>query len=262
MSAQLVWAFGIGLLWGSFANVLIYRLPRMVMAADTTLFNLSKPASHCPHCQTPLRVWHNIPLISFVLLRGQCAHCGARIRLQYPMIELLTGGIWAACAWQWGFSPTAACWALLGTSLLALAVIDWQTTLLPDLLTQALVWGGLIASSLGTIDIDLSLSVWGAALGYGSLWLVATAFKTLTQKEGMGAGDFKLLAALGAWLGPWALIPLVLLASIAGAVVGIGLKLTHRLNEDGYIPFGPFLAAAGALIAWLGLSPFLRIMSA
>jgi leader peptidase (prepilin peptidase)/N-methyltransferase len=136
--------------------------------------------------------------------------------------------------------------------LLALSVIDWQTTYLPDALTQPLLWLGLLASSLNLIDLSVQHAVWGALAGYGSLWLVATVFERLTGKVGMGAGDFKLLAALGAWLGPFALIPLVLMASVCGALVGVWLQSTQRLERGGYVPFGPFLALAGAVQTFLG----------
>jgi len=255
-------AFGLGLMLGSFMNVVIYRLPRMVMADDDanhahSRFDLYWPASHCPQCQTPLKVRHNIPLFSFMWLKGRCGFCQAAISPLYPWIELITGLMWVACAWHWGFNITALCWATFATTLLALAVIDWQTTLLPDDLTQALVWGGLIASTSGWISVGVDHAVWGVAIGYSILWSVAALFERITGKQGMGAGDFKLLAGLGAWLGPLALIPLLILASLSGAVFGLALKFTHRLSPDGYVPFGPFLAAAGMLIAVIGINPLL-----
>jgi leader peptidase (prepilin peptidase)/N-methyltransferase len=253
-------AFGLGLVIGSFVNVLIHRLPRMVMAelkADQSQprYDLSWPASHCPHCHTTLKWQHNIPLLSFIGLKGRCGFCQQAISPLYPWIEFVTGLTWVACAWHWGFNTTALCWALFATTLLALAVIDWQTTLLPDDLTQALVWGGLMASAMQWLPIGLDQSVWGAVTGYGVLWLVATVFQHLTGKQGMGAGDFKLLAGLGTWLGPLAMIPLLILASLSGAIFGLTLKFTHRLPADGYVPFGPFLAAAGLLIAVVGTAP-------
>jgi leader peptidase (prepilin peptidase)/N-methyltransferase len=150
-------------------------------------------------------------------------------------------------------STTGFCWAGFATVLLALSVIDWQTTLLPDDLTQTLVWGGLLASALGWLALPVSLSVWGAVIGYASLWSIATAFERITGKQGMGAGDFKLLAGLGTWLGPLALLPVVMLASMCGACMGLFLKFTHRLPDDGYVPFGPFLAAAGITVAVIGM---------
>jgi leader peptidase (prepilin peptidase)/N-methyltransferase len=157
-----------------------------------------------------------------------------------------------ACAWHWGFNFTGLSWALFATLLMTLSVIDWQTTLLPDDLTQGLLWTGLLASACAWISVSPSNSICGAALGYGSLWSVATLFERVSGKQGMGAGDFKLLAALGAWVGPLALIPIVLFASLSGAMVGLYLKWTQRLNDEGYIPFGPFLACAGMVVAFLG----------
>jgi leader peptidase (prepilin peptidase)/N-methyltransferase len=258
MTWDMALAFGFGLLIGSFVNVLIYRLPRMVMAEHSTEGHMQRddlcwPASHCPHCLTPLQVWHNIPLLSFAWLKGRCSFCRQAIGMQYLVIELTTGLIWMLSSWHWGLNVTAFCWAGFATVLLALSVIDWQTTLLPDELTQGLLWSGLIANALGWLTLPLPQSVWGAAIGYMSLWTVATAFERFTGKQGMGAGDFKLLAALGAWLGPLALLPVVMLASLSGAMVGLGLKFTHRLRDDGYVPFGPFLAAAGFGVAIVGI---------
>jgi len=262
MNETLSLAVGIGLIIGSFVNVLIYRLPRMVMPHTapghndaTDRFDLCWPASHCTHCFTPLKFWQNIPLLSFIWLKGRCGFCHHAIPLLYPCIEIFTASIWLLSAWYWGFNATGLCWAFFITALMAASVIDWQTTLLPDVLTQSLVWVGLIASTLGVIPATPDQSIWGAIAGYASLWTVATAFERLTGKQGMGAGDFKLLAGLGAWLGPLALIPLVLLASLSGTLVGLFLKFTHQLGEDGYIPFGPFMAISGVLIAVLGMAP-------
>jgi leader peptidase (prepilin peptidase)/N-methyltransferase len=171
-------------------------------------------------------------------------------------MEVLVGIIWAACAWHGGWEISSACWALFATVLLVLSVIDFQTTLLPDDLTQTLVWTGLMSSAMGWISLPLEHAVWGAVCGYGSLWVVATAFEKFTGRQGMGAGDFKLLAGLGAWLGPFALLPLILIASLSGAAIGILLKLMHRINEEGHIPFGPFLAMAGLLIGVFGIPAF------
>lgn len=258
MSMTLWLAFGIGVVWGSFTNVLIHRLPHMVMAAheahdpQAPRLDMCFPASRCPHCKTPLRIWHNIPLLSFIGLRGRCGFCGQPITWTYPMVELATGLLWAGCAWRWGLTLEGLSWALFFSTLLGLAIIDGQTTLLPDALTQPLLWLGLIASANGWVSLPLTHAVWGAVAGYASLWSVATVFEYLKGKQGMGAGDFKLLAALGAWLGPWTLIPLVMLASTSGALVGLALIWRRQLRADGYLPFGPFLAAAGAVMAWLG----------
>ena len=258
MTWELILPVVMGLVVGSFVNVLIHRLPRMVMADQThkdapTRYDLCAPASHCPHCQTPLKAWHKIPVLSYVCLQGRCVFCKHTISPQYPLIELATALIWLGCTWHWGVNTGGYCWAGFATVLLALSVIDWQTTLLPDDLTQTLVWSGVIASAMGWLSLPLHQSVWGAVIGYASLWSVATAFERFTGKQGMGAGDFKLLAGLGAWLGPLALLPVVMLASISGAAVGIFLKMNKRLSEDGYLPFGPFLAAAGMSVAVLGI---------
>ena len=252
-----IMVFGLGLVAGSFVNVLIHRLPRMVMAQfpmnhDQARYDLFWPGSHCPHCQTELKWYHNVPVLSYIVLKGRCGYCQEPIGPRYLWTECVTGLIWIACTWRWGFNTSALCWAFFATTLLALSVIDWQTTLLPDDLTQALVWGGLLAHTLQWLPMSLDQSVWGAIIGYGVLWGVATAFELITGKQGMGAGDFKLLAGLGAWLGPLALIPLLILASLSGVLFGLMLKFTHRLPEDGHIPFGPFLGAAGMLIAMIG----------
>jgi leader peptidase (prepilin peptidase)/N-methyltransferase len=250
-------ACGLGLLVGSFANVLIHRLPRMVMNTpppDTPSqrYDLCWPASHCPHCQTPLKLWHLFPVFSYVRLHGRCEFCQHPIGHLYPIIELATACAWTLCAWHWGANLTGLSWALFATILITLSVIDWQTTLLPDDLTQALLWMGLLASAGTWIPLSPTNSIWGAAVGYGSLWSVATLFERFTGKQGMGAGDFKLLAALGAWVGPLALILVVLFASLSGAMVGLYLKWTQRLNEEGHIPFGPFLAGAGMVVSIMG----------
>jgi leader peptidase (prepilin peptidase)/N-methyltransferase len=258
MSLNLWAAFGIGLILGSFVNVLVHRLPRMVMASYEPIteyaprFDLWLPASHCPHCHTPLQLKHLLPVLSYVWLKGRCGFCKHPIGWQYPAVEILTGLIWIACVWHWGMTSAALCWALFSTSLLALSLIDWQTTFLPDALTQPLLWLGLIASAAQWVALPLTQAVWGAVWGYAALWSVATLFERITGKQGMGGGDFKLLAALGAWLGPLALIPLVIISSLTGAIVGLSLQKLHRLPVNGYVPFGPFLAAAGAFLAWYG----------
>ncbi len=251
-------ALSLGLIVGSFVNVLIHRLPRMVMQAHEAApesgagLDIYQPASHCPNCLTPLRAWHLLPLLSYVWLKGRCSFCQHPIGMIYPLIETVTGLLWLACAWRWGLTPSALSWACFATCLLALSVIDWQTTLLPDALTLTLLWMGLIASSMRWIALPLDQAVWGAAIGYISLWLVAFVFEKIAHQEGMGAGDFKLLAALGAWLGPVSLIPLVFLASVSGALVGIALKTKGQLHQGRYVPFGPFLAIAAGLLVVLG----------
>src|SRR5574344_1315332 len=255
----------LGLLIGSFLNVVIHRLPKMMerqwaleyahYAAEqsgnalpqeqTAPFGLSHPRSACPHCQHAIRWYENIPVLSYLWLRGRCAGCKTRISLRYPLVELLTGALFALCAWRWGLSPTAGAWAVFCALLVALAGIDWDTTLLPDDLTYPLLWAGLIAAALQWINVTLFAAVMGAVAGYLSLWSVYWAFKLATGKEGMGYGDFKLFAALGAWFGWQALVPIILMASVIGAVIGIALKINSKLREGGYVPFGPFLAGGG-----------------
>ena len=262
----------LGLLIGSFLNVVIHRLPRMLErqwaaecaelagqpAAGGEPFNLTVPRSRCPHCGHGIR-WHeNIPVLSYLLLRGRCSHCHGAIGLRYPAVELLTGALFYACAWRWGASPSALAWSAFSAMLLALALIDWDTTLLPDDLTLPLLWLGLLAAAVHWIATDLNSAFWGAVAGYGSLWAVYWLFKLVTGKEGMGYGDFKLFAALGAWLGWQALVPLILLASVLGAVVGIAMKFTSGLRAGGYVPFGPFLAFAGLTALALGPQTLLR----
>lgn len=253
----------LGLVVGSFLNVVIYRLPLMMEArwrrdccellevdpgkADPPL-NLATPNSHCPHCKAAIRPWQNIPVVSYLLLGGKCANCGAGISLRYPAIELVTGLMTMALAWYFGVS-----WALLGAmlftwALIALTLIDVDHQLLPDDITLPLLWLGL-AFNLGGTYVSLQDAVIGAMAGYLLLWSVYWLFKLLTGKEGMGFGDFKLLAALGAWLG-WQALPLIiLLSSLVGAVVGIALMIIKRRGREIPIPFGPYLAMAG----WIAL---------
>lgn len=269
--------FGVlGLLIGSFLNVVIYRLPVMLEAqwkadcADmldqvtpaTAPFNLMLPRSRCPQCNHLIRWYENIPLLSYLFLRGKCSACATPISLRYPLVELLCGALFFYCAWTWGATPTGLAWSGFAAALLALGFIDWDTTLLPDDITLPLLWAGLIAAALHWTPVGLTAALWGAVAGYLSLWLVYWAFKLVTGKEGMGFGDFKLFAALGAWFGWQALIPLILMASVLGAIVGIAMKFSSGLREGGYVPFGPFLALAGftamvfspgAILRFLGL---------
>ena len=266
----------LGLLVGSFLNVVIYRLPQMLERqwaaecaqlagkepAPAEPFDLVRPRSRCRKCGHQIR-WHeNIPLISYLALRGKCSSCATPIGLRYPLVELATGAMFAYAAWRWGVSPAAAAWCGFAAAVIALALIDWDTTLLPDDITLPLLWAGLVASALGWTGLPLAQSVWGAVAGYLSLWSVYQAFKLLTGKEGMGYGDFKLFAALGAWFGALALIPMILMASVIGAVIGIAMKMSSSLREGRYVPFGPFLAGAGltamvfgpaAILAAIGL---------
>ncbi len=257
----------VGLVVGSFLNVVIHRLPKMMEnewreqcaeldgkpAPDFGRYNLLVPRSQCPACQTPIRVRDNIPVVSWLLLRGKCAHCGARISPRYPLVEALTAVLSVVIASKFGFGWTTAAFLLLSWTLVALTFIDADTTLLPDDLTLPLLWLGLLANLVGLIPgVSLRDAVIGAAAGYFVLWLIYWVFKLTTGKEGMGYGDFKLLAALGAWLGWKALLPILLLSSVVGAVVGIALMLLARRGRDIPIPFGPYLAAAGFLVLLLG----------
>jgi leader peptidase (prepilin peptidase) / N-methyltransferase len=253
----------LGLVVGSFLNVVILRLPRMMEARwrrdccelleqepekEDTLLTLSTPNSHCPNCKSPIRPWQNIPVISFLLLRGKCADCGVTIPLRYPVVELATGLLTIALALH--FDPSLAMLGamLLTWALVALTVIDIDHQLLPDDITLPLLWLGLLFN-LGGTYVGIGEAVIGAMAGYLSLWSVYWAFKLLTGKEGMGYGDFKLLAALGAWLGWQALPMIILLSSLVGAVCGIALMLLKSRGKEVPIPFGPYLAAAG----WIAL---------
>lgn len=266
-TALLPWAmpvaFLFGLVIGSFLNVVIHRVPIMLeqawrheahaildlpqpASADNQPYSLWAPGSQCPSCQRPIRAWENIPVLSFMLLKARCPGCGTRISWQYPLVELLTGLLFVAVIWHFGPGLPGLTALLLTAFLIAAAGIDARTTLLPDSLTLPLLWLGLLVNSFGLFT-DLHSAVIGAIVGYMSLWLVYHGFKLLTGKEGMGYGDFKLLAALGAWLGWQALPAILLFASLVGAVVGIALILLRGRDRNIPIPFGPYLAAAGFL---------------
>ncbi len=253
----------LGLVVGSFLNVVIHRLPIMLESgwqqqcaelrgeesASTPKYNLMVPHSACPHCDHAIRAWENIPIISYLWLRGKCSGCGTRISPRYPAVEGICGVLTAFAAWHFGFGPAAAGAILLIWALLALTAIDFDTQLLPDDITLPLLWTGLIFNIFG-IFADLPGAVIGAVIGYLTLWSVYWLFKLTTGKEGMGYGDFKLLAALGAWLG-WKMLPLIiLLSSMVGAIVGIALILLLKHGRNIPIPFGPYLAGGG-LIALL-----------
>jgi leader peptidase (prepilin peptidase)/N-methyltransferase len=256
-----------GLLVGSFLNVVVYRLPKMLErqwaaecadfqgqpAKEEEPFNLVVPRSRCPHCGHPIRWYENIPVVSWLALRGRCSSCKARISVRYPLVELVTGAFFFLCAWRWGLGLQAAAWAGFASLLICLFLIDMDTQILPDDLNYALLWLGLLTASMGW-SVPLASAVWGAALGYGIFWLIFQVFKLATGKEGMGYGDFKLLAALGAWLGAPYLVAIILMSSLVGAVIGILLLFVGKLaNKDIPMPFGPYLAGAGLLS--LALSP-------
>jgi leader peptidase (prepilin peptidase) / N-methyltransferase len=260
------WAAAVlGLAVGSFLNVVIHRLPQMLQAQwaaqcaelegrpapEAARYNLWVPASQCPSCGHRLSVLHNVPVISYLVLRGRCAFCGRAISTRYPAVEALTAALFVWVAVHFGWSAAGAGGLLLTAFLLALAMIDADTTLLPDDLTQPLLWIGLLLNLRSTYA-PLSEAVIGAVAGYLSLWSVYWMFKLVTGKEGMGYGDFKLLAALGAWLGWKMLLPIVLMSSVVGALVGVVLIVLARRGREIPIPFGPYLAAAGFLILLYG----------
>ena len=265
----------LGLLIGSFLNVVIYRVPKMmahqwaaecaelndVPAQSAENFNLLTPRSRCSSCGHLIRWYENIPVLSYIFLRGKCSACGTTYGARYPLVEAFTGCLFFFCAWRWGWTMTALVWCGFSAALLALAVIDWDTTLLPDDITLPLLWAGLIAAALQwNPAVDLLSALWGAVAGYLSLWGVYWAFKLTTGKEGMGYGDFKLLAALGAWFGWTALVPMILMASVIGAAAGIAMKFSSGLREGGYVPFGPFLAGAGFTAMIFGPQSILRFI--
>ncbi|MBT8136671.1 MAG: A24 family peptidase [Gammaproteobacteria bacterium] len=258
-----------GLTIGSFLNVVIHRLPIMMEqdwrrqcaeleqreAPEQTPYNLLRPRSACPGCNRPIRASENVPLLSWLLLRGKCAGCGQSISVRYPLVELLTGILSALVAWRFGVTWETVAALALTWSLVTLAGIDFDTKLLPDSITLPLLWLGLFLSlfypqaDAQRLFIDPRTAIIGAAAGYLSLWSVYQLFKLTTGKEGMGYGDFKLLGALGAWLG-WQALPLIIiLSAVVGAVVGVALILLARHGREVPMPFGPFLAAAG----WIAL---------
>ena len=265
-----------GLMLGSFLNVVVYRMPKIMeqqWAADyaemqgnepdpatTEPFNLVVPRSCCPHCGHQIRWYENIPVASYIALRGKCSACRAPISARYPAVEIATAALFFFCIWTWGPTATGLAWCGFAAALLSLALIDWDTTLLPDDITLPLLWAGLIGSSLHWTGVPLIAAVWGAVAGYLSLWTIYWLFKLITGKEGMGYGDFKLFAALGAWFGWEALVPMILMASVIGALVGIALKFSSGLREGGYIPFGPFLAGAGLTAMVFGPNAILHFV--
>ena len=257
----------LGLLIGSFLNVVIYRFPKMLeaewaancadlagtQAPEQAPFNLMRPASSCPACKHQIRWYENIPVFSYLVLRGKCSNCGAGIGIRYPAVELATAALFAMVALHHGLSPTGFAWAAFASLLVAQFFIDFDTQLLPDDLNYLILWGGLVASLLHLTRVPLSAAVWGAVFGYLCLWTIYQVHHLLTGKQGMGHGDFKLLAGLGAWFGADHLIALVLLSSVVGSIIGGTLLVIGRIsNRDIPIPFGPFLAGAGLLAMALG----------
>jgi leader peptidase (prepilin peptidase)/N-methyltransferase len=266
----------LGLLVGSFLNVVIYRLPLMMESRwrrdccelleveqekQEQPLGLATPNSHCPHCKAAIKPWQNIPVISYLALGGKCANCGAAISWRYPAIELITGLMTLSLAWYFPFSPALLGAILLTWALIALTMIDVDHQLLPDDITLPLLWLGLLFN-LGGTYVSLQDAVIGAIAGYLILWSIYWLFKLLTGKEGMGYGDFKLLAALGAWLG-WQLLPvIILLSSLVGAVCGIALMVIKRRGKEIPIPFGPYLAMAGWIALLWGDALLARYMGA
>ena len=259
-------ALVLGLLVGSFLNVVIYRVPEGLnrnwkiqakQVLDIPLeqgegerFNILMPPSHCPSCKTAIKPWQNIPILSYVLLKGQCKHCHIAISLRYPLVELLTGLVFAICAWKFGVTWTALAAMVFSAYLIAMIFIDADTQLLPDQLTLPLMWGGIVfhlAAYLLQADWGITTlvdSLLGAIVGYLSLWSIFQLFKLATGKEGMGYGDFKLLAALGAWLGI-GVLPIIIIMS---ALVGLIFAIIMKVAKNQPMPFGPYLAISGWLV--------------
>ena len=259
----IICAMLLGLCVGSFLNVVVYRLPKMMeqefaeacreqfgvpAATQEAPVSLAQPASTCTSCGTRIKPWHNIPLLGWLMLRGRCAQCSAAISVQYPLVELIAAILAVACAWRFGFGAQMFSAMVLSWALLALTVIDLRTMYLPDAITLPLLWLGLLLS-LGPVFADPVSAIAGAAAGYLLLWSIFWVFKLATGKDGMGYGDFKLMAALGAWLG-WQLLPqIVLLSAVVGAAVGISLMAARKAEWSSRIPFGPYIAGAG----WIAL---------
>ena len=292
----------IGLLVGSFLNVVVWRLPQMMYrdwlesyidelvpadgipglwrlvfgskstppadleaAATAALprvralpkLTLSTPRSHCPQCGAPIAWYQNVPVLSWLALRGKCAHCKARISMRYPIVEAVTAGFFAFCVARFGVSPAAALWIAFSCILICQFLIDIDTMMLPDSLNFPLLWLGLIAAALKLTPVPLASAVWGAVFGYLSLWAIFHAYRLLTGREGFGYGDFKLLAALGAWFGADYLIAIILLSSLVGSIVGVSLVMVGKVaNMQVKISYGPFLAATGLVALVLGPQGF------
>lgn len=256
----------LGLFLGSALNMLVRRLPfymqlqwdvqsqqanaHTAMTAESANAALARP--HCPQCKQALQTVDLVPILSFVLLHGRCRYCAQPLSWRYPLVEALTAALLAACVGVWGVSWQAIAAGFFSSSLLALALIDWESSLLPDAITQPLVWAGLIVSALQISRVPLQQSLAGAVLGYLFFWFTYWVFKLITGKEGMGYGDFKLTAALGAWLGVGALLPLILIATLTGAAFGLIQKLRGALGEQGHFSFGPFLSLAGVIVLFGG----------
>ena len=268
-------AFAFALMIGSFLNVVIYRLPIMMQREwrdqckelqedlpddlPEGRFNLVVPRSRCPACGNPIKAWQNIPVLSYLFLGARCAKCRKAISIRYPVVEMLTAVLAAWCAWRFGFGWEALMAIALTCALVAISLIDIDTKYIPDSIVLPLMWVGLIMSlfhpmaGADTLFVSPRDAIIGALAGYLSLWSVYQLFKLITGKEGMGYGDFKLLAALGAWLGPWPALPMIiLLSAVVGAVVGIAMIIFLGRDRQLPIPFGPYLAAAGWIAMMYG----------
>lgn len=258
----------LGLIIGSFLNVIIVRLPKMmenqwrqelrdcfpdqVPESQAAPLSLSLPRSHCPHCHSALRVRDNIPILSFLCLRGRCASCHTKISWRYPLVEAFSAVLTLVIMLKYDWTPLAFAYCGVVYSLLVLALIDWDTFLLPDSITLPLMWAGLLAAYTGISPVPLEQALLGTMAGYLVLWTLYWAFKLITGKEGLGYGDFKLLAALGAWVGSLYLLPILLIASFAGLFLALILLRKHQGNTQQPMPFGPSLALAGTLILLWG----------
>jgi leader peptidase (prepilin peptidase) / N-methyltransferase len=255
----------IGIMVGSFLNVVIHRLPKMMertwhqqcaelrgeSTRDLPVFNLVTPRSTCPQCGHNITLLENIPIISYVFLRGYCSQCHARIPLRYPIVEMLAGIMSGLTAWYFGFSLAAIAALIFIWTMMVLTFIDIDTQLLPDAITLPLLWMGLLFN-LGDGFVDIRSAIIGAVVGYLALWTIYWSFKLTTGKEGMGYGDFKLLAAIGAWFG-WQMLPLVILfSSLVGGIVGVSLMILKKYHRNTAIPFGPYLAGGGIIALFWG----------
>ncbi|MCV2503938.1 MAG: prepilin peptidase [Neisseriaceae bacterium] len=264
--------FILGLIVGSFLNVVIYRLPTMLetywknqakllldlpVEKEGESFNLAFPQSHCPDCHAKIKFYENIPVISYVLQRGRCRHCGHKISLQYPIVELMTGVVFALLYYKFGLSYALLGGIIFSSVLIVLIVIDFQTQLLPDIITIPLLWIGLLFNLFSVYEVSLELAVLGAVVGYLLFWIIFQIFKCLTAKEGMGYGDFKLFSAISAWLGLLNLPILLLLASISGLIFAV----IFRVKKNQAMPFGPAIAVSGLIlfIFYPEISAFLNI---
>jgi len=266
----------LGLLVGSFLNVVIHRLPRMLerqWQREAALlqgqepdplprYDLIQPRSACPACHAPIAARHNVPVLSWLWLRGRCHHCKAPISARYPLVELFTALASAVVAWRFGYGAATLLGLLLTWALIALALIDLDTQLLPDAITQPFLWLGLLSAHFGLLGLSPKSSLLGAVIGYMSFWLVANIYLLLSSREGLGQGDMKLLALLGAWMGPMSLIPLVLLASTSGALFGLWrLKVSKDLDIHEPIAFGPFLILGAFTLLIVGPQHVLEFLA-